>query len=371
MRLLFVARSIDRMAGGVERMVISIMNAMIARGHEVSLFTWDMSEAISFYPMAPGIRWFRLNMGEPQIKAGFRLVLARLSIVRRMVKEFKPDVIVCFQGGSFLAMQLYTAGLKIPLIAAERTAPTLYDHAGTPRQRFIEHQMFRFATRIAVQFERYFDYYPSYLRSLLVTIPNPVAEADVKAQPAVPNENGRWLLLSVGRLGYQKNYSVLIEAFASIATRFRDWDLRIVGSGEERPALEALIAARSDIANRVSLPGVTTDIHKEYVAAHLFCLPSRWEGFPNALAEALAHGVPAVGFANCAGVADLVRADLNGILAPGNGDPKALAGALAAVMADPALRARLGVGAVESVASYRPDDMVNLWEDTLRACVTA
>ena len=371
MRLLFVARSIDRMAGGVERMVISIMNAMVERGHHVSFFSWDIAGAISFYPMASSIRWLRLNMGDPHSKAGFRMVLARLPVVRRMVKEFKPDVIICFQGGSFLAMQLYTAGLNIPLIAAERTAPTLYDHAGTPRQRFIEHQMFRFATRIAVQFERYFDYYPSYLRSLLVTIPNPVPEAAIKAQPAIPSENGRWLLLSVGRLGYQKNYSVLIEAFASIATRFPNWDLRIVGSGEDRPALEASIAQRPDIASRVVLPGVATDIYAEYAAAHLFCLPSRWEGFPNALAEALAHGLPAVGFAHCAGVADLIQAGRNGILAEGNGDPATLAEALAPLMADPGLRASLGAGAVELVASYRPNDMVDLWESTLRSSVTA
>jgi glycosyltransferase involved in cell wall biosynthesis len=371
MKLLFVARSIDRMAGGVERMVISIMNAMVARGHDVSFFSWDTAGAISFYPMAPSIRWFRLNRGDPQNKAGVRLVLARLPIIRRMVKEFKPDVIVCFQGGSFLAMQLYTAGLNVPLIAAERTAPTLYDYAGTPRQRFIEHQMFRFATRIAVQFERYVDYYPNYLRSLLVTIPNPVPEAAVKAQPAIPSENGRWLLLSVGRLGYQKNYSVLVEAFASIATRFPDWDLRIVGSGEDRPALEALIAQRPDIASRVTLPGVATDIYREYAAAHLFCLPSRWEGFPNALAEALAHGLPAVGFADCAGVADLIQPGRNGSVAAGNGDPAALAEALKPLMDAPGLRARLGVGAVESVVSYKLEDMVDLWESTLRSCATA
>jgi glycosyltransferase involved in cell wall biosynthesis len=162
----------------------------------------------------------------------------------------------------------------------------------------------------------------------------------------------------------------LIKAYASLAERFPDWDLRIVGAGDDRPALEALIAQLPEIAGRVTMPGAAADIYKEYLSAHLFCLPSRWEGFPNALAEALAHGLPAVGFADCAGVADLIQSGENGTLAEGNGDLASLTAALTRLMADPSLRVRLGTQAVESVAHYRPEDMVDLWEQTLRSCVT-
>jgi glycosyltransferase involved in cell wall biosynthesis len=368
MRLLFVARAIDNMAGGVERMVISIMNAL-SPGHEVSLLTWDGDRATTFYPMAGGISWHRLDIGDPRVKAGLGTILARLAKVRRLVNDIAPDVIVCFQGGSFRSMQLYTMGLGIPLIAAERTSPSLYDHANSKRVRFIEHQAFRFARRITIQFERYRDLYPAYLSARMVTIPNPVPQAARRAWPGVAGADARWRLLSVGRLGYQKNFSVLIDAFAALAESFPDWDLRIVGEGEDRGALEAQLARLPVLKGRVSLPGATSEVEAEYAAAHLFCLPSRWEGFPNALAEALAHGLPAVGFADCAGVPDLIEAGRNGALAAGNGDPATLADALLPLMADAEKRIALGMNAVASVAAYRPEEIFRLWEKVLRECI--
>jgi glycosyltransferase involved in cell wall biosynthesis len=367
MKLLFATRAIDRAAGGLERMIISIMNAMAERGHDVSLLSWDGAAATAFYPMSPDVTWRRLDMGDHGSKAGMGQIAARLPVIRGLVKGLSPDVIVCFEGGSFRAMQLYTAGLGIPLVAALRTAPTLYDHNW--RLRFIECQAFRFARRIAVQFERYRDLYPAYLRPRIVTVPNPVAEARVLARPDVPAGNGRFRLLSVGRLNYQKNYAVLIEAFARLAPRFPDWDLRIVGEGEDRNELEAHVFRLPELAGRVALPGTTAEVDTEYAAAHLFCLPSRWEGFPNALAEALAHGLPAVGFLGCAGVPDLIDAGGTGALAAGNGDASALADALASLMAEADRRAAMGRAAVASVAAYRPEAMFDLWEATLRECI--
>jgi glycosyltransferase involved in cell wall biosynthesis len=357
------------MAGGVERMIISIMNAL-SSGHEVSLLTWDSHRSTAFYPMAEGVSWHRLDIGDPRVKASFKTILARQAKVRRLVKDVAPDVIVCFQGGSFRSMQLYTAGLGIPLIVAERTSPSLYDHANSRRLRFIEHQSFRFARRITIQFERYRDLYPAYLRARMVTIPNPVPQAVRLARPAAAGAEARWRLLSVGRLGYQKNFSVLIDAFAGLAERFPDWDLRIVGEGEDRGALEAQVARLPGLEGRVSLPGAIGEVEQEYAAAHLFCLPSRWEGFPNALAEALAHGLPAVGFAACDGMPDLIKPGQNGALATGKCDAAALAHALAPLMADAEKRVALGMNAVASVAAYRPEKIFLLWEKVLHECVS-
>ena len=195
-------------------------------------------------------------------------------------------------------------------------------------------------------------------------------QATLVARPDVAGGGGRWRLLSVGRLNYQKNFSVLIETFARLAEDFPDWDLRIVGEGEDRGALEAQLARFPGLKGRVSLPGVIREVEREYAAAHLFCLPSLWEGFPNALAEALAHGLPAVGFAGCDGVPDLIEAGQSGALATGNCDAGALVDALAPLMADTAKRAALGKNAVASVAGYRPEEIFRLWEKMLYECVS-
>jgi glycosyltransferase involved in cell wall biosynthesis len=365
MRMMFAARAMDNMAGGVERMIIAIMNEMARRGHEVALFSWDHAQANAFYPLHPRVQWFKLDLGNPGKRANLGLRLKRVPKVRRIVKAFAPDVIVGFQGGAFRPMAFYTLGYGIPVVAAERTAPSLYEHAGTERKRQIELFSFRFARTITVQFDRYRSGYPSYLQDKIVETPNPVAVASRQASPGAPSADGRYTLLSVGRLSYQKNYDVLLKAFALLADRFPDWDLRIVGEGEDRPKLETMIASMPALQGRVVLPGATQDVTVQYAAAQLFCLPSRWEGFPNALAEALAHGLPSVGFENCSGVPDLIAEGQSGVMALAMNDANSLAEALAQLMSDPQARMAKGQYAIESMQRYSPDHCFDRWENVL------
>ena len=132
--------------------------------------------------------------------------------------------------------------------------------------------------------------------------------------------------------------------------------------------MDAQLRGLPVLDGRVSMPGSVINVAAEYAAAHLFCLPSRWEGFPNALSEALAHGLPAIGFEGCAGIQDLINPGHNGALASGNGDRVALATALAPLMADAQLRVEMSWAATASVACYRPEKIFDLWEETLSAC---
>ena len=74
-----------------------------------------------------------------------------------------------------------------------------------------------------------------------------------------------------------------------------------------------------DRQDRVVLAGKVSGVPEYLAASHLFCLPSLWEGFPNALAEAMATGLPAVAYRNCAGASDLLQHERTGLLA-GEGD---------------------------------------------------
>ena len=141
----------------------------------------------------------------------------------------------------------------------------------------------------------------------------------------------------------------------------------MAGEGEDRAALEAEIRALN-LEARISLPGAVRNTAALYCAAHLSCLPARWEGFPNAIAESLAHGLPAVGFAGCAGTRDLVTHGVNGLLASGNGDPDALAHVLRTAMGDNDLRVQMGAAGVESVNSFAPERIFNQWEQIAEAC---
>jgi GalNAc-alpha-(1->4)-GalNAc-alpha-(1->3)-diNAcBac-PP-undecaprenol alpha-1,4-N-acetyl-D-galactosaminyltransferase len=364
MRVMFVARAIDRTAGGIERQISMIMNDLVARGHEVDLLTWDLAGAEAFYPIKSDVTWHRLDMGNPHVRASSMLKLTRARKVRGIVGRRRPQTIVCFQDGPFRAIRGYTVGLRIPVIAAERLSPNRFDHIAAGRHQKLVYQSFRFASRIVILWESYREHYPKFLHPRIVCIPTPVLPAAVHAQPDVAGPGGRYRLLSVGRLSFQKNYKVLVEAFARLASRFTDWDLTIIGDGQDRAELEALIKARG-LESRVALPGTTKSIAQWYSSSHLFCLPSRFEGLPNTLLEALAHGLPVVAFAECAGMKNLIAHGRSGLLAEGNGDPVSLARTLEAAMSSRELRRSMRAEAIESVREYDPTKIFSQWERLL------
>ncbi len=177
MKLLFICRAFDNVAGGVERMGTALMNEMCRRGHDVSLLTWDRSKSEAFYKFDERIAWHCLDMGDYMKKAGWGLRFKRARWVRRLVKKLKPDVMLAFQQGTFLSTRLFTFGMGIPTIAAERNAPSRFDHLKAGRYLSLIFQSFRLAKRITIQCESYRNEYPAYLRSRIVTIPNPVFPA--------------------------------------------------------------------------------------------------------------------------------------------------------------------------------------------------
>lgn len=359
MRILFNSRKYDGIAGGVERMSIGLMNEMVRRGHSVALTSLDPSDATTFYPLDPAVEWTRIDIGEPSRRATPKEILARLAAMRGVIRRFRPDVIIGFQQGAFVTMAVAALGTGVPVIAAERNAPHRFDHLKDGHGRGFQFQSFRLARFVTVQFDSYRDHYPGFIRDRIVSIPNPVEAVHALADPASsPGE--RKTLLCVARLSYQKNQTVLIGAFGRLADAFPDWDLVLVGDGEDRAALEALAAAAPP--GRIRLEGAQADVGRYYRGAQLFCLPARWEGFPNVLAEAMAHGLPAVGFAACAGVNALIEPDRTGLLAEPMGDEAALAEALQSLMADPEGRAAMGAAAHASISPYAPEAVFDRWE---------
>ena len=357
------------MVGGVQRAITTVMNGMVARGHDVDLLTWDQADAEAFFPISADIRWHRLDLGDTANRASMRVRLRRARAVRKVIRESRPQLIIGFRGAQFLVVRLYSLGLGVPAIAAERSSPSRFEHMrGGSRWRLIEFNGMRLAKRIVIQLESYRSQYPAFLRHKLVVIPNPVFPAAHHATPDRPDSQGRFRILSVGRLSYQKNYESLIRAFGRISERFPSWDLVILGEGEQRPELERL-GRRTGLAGRVRLPGAKADVSQWYRDAHLFCLSSRHEGFPNALAEAQAHGLPAVGFAGCTGVNELIEDGKTGLLVQGNGDVQGLSKALASLMSRHAERAEMGASGRKAMEAFSPDTVMDAWERLFEAVI--
>ena len=191
-----------------------------------------------------------------------------------------------------------------------------------------------------------------------VVIPNPVELVRFGARQP---ESERKQLVSVGRLVAQKGYDDLLAAFAKLAPDLLDWDLRIFGEGPERAANESLIV-RLGLEGRVALPGVVDDIPRRLEAATVYVQPSRYEGFPNALLEALAAECPVVATDAPGATGDILDHGKYGLLTP-VGDADALGDALRRLMADPTLRGELAGRARDAVARYDACAIAEQWVD--------
>jgi glycosyltransferase involved in cell wall biosynthesis len=154
-------------------------------------------------------------------------------------------------------------------------------------------------------------------------------------------------MLFVGRVVFQKGLDVLLAALGQLP-KDAEFHLEIIGDGDRRPALEAE-AARLGLAERIIFAGWCdrAKIAERYLAADLFVFPSRDEGMPNVVLEAMASGLPIVA-TRIAGSEELVREGENGCLVP-PGDPAALATALGRLLADPSLRLAMGRASRERV----------------------
>jgi glycosyltransferase involved in cell wall biosynthesis len=141
------------------------------------------------------------------------------------------------------------------------------------------------------------------------------------------------VILGVGRLTRQKDFPTLIRAFAEVR-RTRGARLIILGEGEDRPALEALVAELG-IAGDVALLGFSTNAVTYMAASALFVLSSAWEGLPTVLIEALAAGTRVVSTDCPSGPREILQDGRLGALVP-VGDAAALAVAMADALDRPA-----------------------------------
>ncbi|WP_165073177.1 glycosyltransferase [Desulfovibrio sp. ZJ200] len=207
---------------------------------------------------------------------------------------------------------------------------------------------------------------PTFLQRRTVVIPNFPYLAN-KSNSLI-SQTHRKRILTVARLYEpEKQLSILLHAFASLKDNFPGWECHICGEGPHRNYYETLITDLG-VNNRITLPGAMEDISAEYAEADLFTLPSRYEGFPLALAEAQGFGLPAVGFAACPGVNEIIVHGENGLLAP-EMTAESLAKQLRTLMTDEQLRQRMGTRARELSARYDRDRVLDQWEVLFRRVV--
>jgi glycosyltransferase involved in cell wall biosynthesis len=189
-------------------------------------------------------------------------------------------------------------------------------------------------------------------------IPNAVTEL-----PGAAPDLSAKTVLAAGRLKRQKDFGRMIRAFARVAERHPDWQLRICGGGPRRYGLAKLID-ELDLKDSVVLAGPVRNLGDEMANASMYALSSQREGFPMVLLEAMGKGLPVVSFDCPTGPREIVTDRENGLLVP-HQDVEALAGAINEMIEDEELRRRCGAGARATAARYSIEVIGARWEELL------
>jgi glycosyltransferase involved in cell wall biosynthesis len=190
-------------------------------------------------------------------------------------------------------------------------------------------------------------------------IPNPVGDQFAEEGVQVQSVRGP-IVLAVGRLVPQKGFDLLIKAFHLVVQRHTGWSLTIVGCGPQEAELKRL-AAELLPEGTVAFRGAVKDPERYYRTAGLVVVPSRFEGFPNALVEAMACGCAVIA-ADCpGGISDIVRHEIDGLLIPPE-DIQALAREMNRLIGDEGERTRLAARASERTSRFRFSTIMPLWD---------
>jgi glycosyltransferase involved in cell wall biosynthesis len=348
------------MAGGIEKNITLLANHLAAKGISVTLITFDLEGARAFYEITPKVAWHRIGRTKPHGPIGFKERLDLIKSLRHILIKLGDPVVICFHHGILFRFMAAAMHLGLPFVCSERNSLSLYQYIKRTRKWSLDFLLLALTDKITVQFPSYVKDYPFWLRGRIRVIPNPVASSNFCAKPQKPGGGGRFRLITVGRLCTQKNQLVLMEAFVYLSPFFPEWDLYILGDGPDEEKLRQFVEINA-LQDRIIFPGRVKDVDVWLAGAHLFCLPSQWEGFPNALAEAMACGLPGVGFASCAGVRDLVIDGKTGLLAADN----ELSMVLGKLMSSPELRKEMGDAARDYISQYRPESSFQKWDELL------
>jgi GalNAc-alpha-(1->4)-GalNAc-alpha-(1->3)-diNAcBac-PP-undecaprenol alpha-1,4-N-acetyl-D-galactosaminyltransferase len=349
----------DLGSGGAQRVLTTLANEWCLRGLKITLISLSEPET-DFFTLAPGIS--RLSVGGTgSSRSIVHSVLAniqRLTRLRRLVRETGAPTVISFVGTMNILVIIATRGLGLNVIISERNDPTR-QHL-PPFWQILRRLTYGLADTVTANSQVALIYLEKYVsRHKLAFVPNPVTHAptDTDELPRQP------IILMVARFNRQKAHDIMLEAFSLISKEVPDWQLELIGTGELEQDLRQQ-AEQLGISSRVVWTGQVSDTFAHYRRASIFALPSRYEGTPNALMEAMSTGLPSITTDTSPGALVFVDDGVTGLVIPSE-DPRALADALRKLIDNQELRDRLGEAGSKRLSEFKLENVMEIWNSFL------
>ena len=350
----------DLGVGGAQRVVSLLCSQWARQGHDVTLATFELPGAEPFFDLEPRIRLRQIGAVNRtrQVSEIIRTNVKRVRRLRYLFVELDPDVIVSFMTEANVITLCASRGLNIPTIASERNQP---DRPGLGRvQRIASRLCYPWSSALVVQVEELAVWARRAFKVRVYVLPNPLpVERWSDEGASLRGARSAHEIVAAGRLVAQKGFDILIESFKTISPHYPDWTLTIYGEGPERPKLERAVANHG-LQDRVTLPGLLKDLRPVFLRASLFVLPSRFEGYPNVLLEALACGCPVIATDCPGGCGEILAQGRYGVLVP-NENTECLASALKEMVESPEARASYSARAEGALEALDLPTIANKW----------
>ena len=284
--------------------------------------------------------------------------LKRIMRLRQIIKETKPDVLISFTTMCNIVAYFAKLGSAVPLVISERTNPLAYPLNAVWSR--LKHRAYKGADALVLQTQGVQSQYqiystPQYIIRNPLILPTHI--------PPIESYNSK-ILITVGRLDTYKNVQLLVKAFAK--TNQKDWSLWIIGrdAGEQKNIEQDIETL--DITKQVRFFGNQTNVFSYLSKASIFAMTSRVEGYPNALLEAMAMGLPAVS-TNCDfGPSEIIEEGKSGFIVPLD-DEKTFAEKLLLLMQSESLRQEMGQNARSVNVTHSLSAVMQQWDTLLES----
>lgn len=349
MKILCVIGSMS-VGGGAER-VMSHLASFLSKKHEVTWLALYHCDG-PMYHTDPRVK--RVN------GLGQKNKLDAIIKLRRYIRNENPDVVLSFLTQINISTLLATIFTKTKVVVSDRGNLSVRNKL----RKYLRLILYPRAAGRVFQTKDAQSYFTGKIKDDSVVIPNPIF---IPQELSNRTPCRRKEVVSVGRLDYQKNHELAINAFANVHFDYPNYKFLIYGDGSEKESLQQLID-KLDMHDVITLCGRKPDVLERIKDAQLFIMASRWEGMPNALMEAMALGIPCIS-TDCpvGGPRDLITDGVNGFLFE-NENQKQLEDYIRSILSDPELSEKLGQNAKLIIKDYNIQAISSLWEDYLIKC---
>lgn len=343
--------------GGAERVMSQLAARWSATGHEVHLVTWSTPDTDQ-YSIPPEVRRHGLGLLSAS-QSRWRGLLAnvrRVRVLRSTLRTIQPDLILSFCDQMNIVTLQAARKLPIPVIISEHSNP-----AKQQLSRLWEAWRSRNYPRCSVCVlltEEIAEYAKRWVPAEKVRIIPTAIAPPAELAPLMRSDR---LVLAVGRLSHEKGFDLLIEAWKKIHVKLPGWQLHIAGSG----AVQAALSEQARDLPSVKLLGWIPNAWPLYQQASMFVLPSRYEGFPVALVEALSQGCPSIATRCTEATQRLPLSRVLQLVDTESSDQ--IAAAILQLAQRPEDRKQLSAASIQASSEFHWDKVGVLWDELLTA----